>query len=225
MNEQKITAIVADIMRNGISDFKATVEETRNARDEQEGAYRKAVEEGISSVNTSVAELRETFLAQEREKAESQFSVELETLRAKLKESEKSVVALQIQVQSLERSLTSSRNTIATARQDAEIAAEREMLLRADIVALSRRAEEANSIRERLFAAETRNAALEESVLRGSRTQEDLRIKAKDAELRFTSMSQVTNMLRETLLNIGKTFPSAGRLLFDDVGGTRDRSC
>lgn len=101
--------------------------------------------------------------------------------------------------------LDDARN--AGAAQAKELAGVRENALRDEIAALRRSMEDVPALRERLLAAQARVGALEERITMGAivpvnNTQQGEPLAPARA-------------LRDALLTIGKTFPSAGRILFD----------
>ena len=134
-----------------------------------------------------------------RDKVKSEKSADLKNAETEIREKQIEIVQLQTRLGDIQTNLN---NAIA-----------RENALKVELDSLRLSANESITLRERLLSAQSRIATLEERL---SRNQESTVSNQQQQQL------PGGKALRDALLNLGKSFPPAGRLLFDPPQNSDD---
>lgn len=213
-----------------VDSLRVMFEEMERNNAEQVASRNLSIADAIASLDAGIRSLRRSVDAKNVIGDQAPFGVvaELEVARARVRDAERERANFEFRLRAAEAMSATNKAAAERARLETDNAVEREMLTRADLVAVSRRLERLDALTDRLDAAERRNAMLEQNILCNSREQEDLRNTVSEAEKRTARVESVANMLRNKLKGLGSTLTgrddSRGEIERDFEDGPRRRS-
>ncbi len=168
--------------------FEAFVDRNQRHQDKQHAEVLRAMRGDVDELLAAFEVLQNSIKADEIRR--------LKDMEAQLRNKEMEIVRLETRLNDTQSTLDR-----ATARESA---------MKTELDTLRANANESNALRERLLAAQTRAATLEERI---TRNQES----ALSPPAQQQQQIPGGKALRDALLNLGKSFPPAGKLLFDPV--------
>lgn len=213
---------IRSVVSEEIESLRYAMQQVEQSAIERENSRNFAVADAVASLDTNMRSLRRSIETRNQVESSASFPLvsELELVKSRLKRSEQEKTELEVRLGAAEANFEEAKRAGARARQEADEAASRELILRTELATVSSRLLRLDEVTERLRRIERRNDELEEQVISGTREQEGWKQSVEDAEQRLERIQNISNVLRKKLEGLtGRFTESSSR-----KGSPRDES-